>query len=285
LPALQAVLTLPANPGFLRQIVLLTDGCLGNEDQLLASLRGGLGDARLYTVAIGSAPNHHLAAKLAEYGRGTFKAITDGSEVQTQMGRLLDQISNPVLTDLHLTWQGLDVQDVLPRRLPDLYQGQPLLLYGRLASGAAAGTLVLEGRAQQQVFRRELVIDPARARYQAGIPTLWARARVEELMDRWRDASEGAPRDEARRAIVDLALRQRLVTRFTALVAVEERPAHDQGTPEAVAVATELPAGWQLGQANLATGNADLFLEALALGLLAAGVLLLAVHKFTGATA
>lgn len=282
LPALQAVLKMHANGERLRQIVLLTDGCLGNEDQLFASLRAGLGEARLYAVAIGSAPNHHLATKMAEYGRGTFKAITDGSEVQAQMGRLLDQITSPVLTDLHLTWQGVKVEDVLPRRLPDLYQGQPVLLYGRLGPGSDGGTLVLEGRANQAPFRQELSVDTTQADFHPGISTLWARARVEEWMDTWRAASADADREAARDAIVELALQHRLVTKFTSLVAIEEQPAHGEGAPDKVAVATELPAGWQLDVANPATGTADLFFETLALALLAAGTLLLAVRVLMG---
>ncbi len=41
----------------LRQIVFLTDGAVGNEAQILAKVRRELGDSRLFTIGIGSAPN------------------------------------------------------------------------------------------------------------------------------------------------------------------------------------------------------------------------------------
>ncbi len=75
----------PQIPGYLRHIVLLTDGDLGNEDEIFAALGSDLGDARLYTVAIGSAPNLFLATKMAQFGRGTFTHIADISEISEQM--------------------------------------------------------------------------------------------------------------------------------------------------------------------------------------------------------
>jgi len=56
LPALEHLMAMKGEPGFLRYIVLLTDGCLGNEEEIFASLKRGLGPARLFTVAIGTSP-------------------------------------------------------------------------------------------------------------------------------------------------------------------------------------------------------------------------------------
>ncbi len=287
LPALQSILALPPTPGYLRHIVLLTDGCLGNEEQIFAALKSDLGEARLFTVAIGSAPNHYLAANMAQFGRGSFTAITDLSEIRAQMARLLDQISSPVLTDLRLTWQGLTAVDVLPARLPDLFRGQPLLVHGRLI-GDGPGTLIVEGRVGSAGFRQEIAVDPRAARFHPGLTTLWARAQVDELMDLWREAPEGSERDARRADVVALAIRHHLVTRFTSLVAVEDTPAHSQGEPQTTRVPAELPAGWQADQvlgANPQGGTADLFLEALGVTLLAAAALLLGLRAWAGAEA
>lgn len=72
LPALIHLMQKPQTPGYLRHIVLLTDGDLGNEEEIFTAMRQELGNARLYTVAIGSAPNFFLATKMAQFGRGTF---------------------------------------------------------------------------------------------------------------------------------------------------------------------------------------------------------------------
>ena len=60
------------DPTRLRQVVLLTDGAVGNESELFRLIDRGLGDSRLFTVGIGSAPNGYFMQKAAQHGRGTF---------------------------------------------------------------------------------------------------------------------------------------------------------------------------------------------------------------------
>jgi Ca-activated chloride channel family protein len=281
LPALEHLMAMPAEPGFLRYIVLLTDGCLGNEEQIFASLRRGLGGARLFTVAIGSAPNHHLATKMAEFGRGSFSHIADAAEINAQMGRLLDQIESPVLTDLSLHWDGVTVEDVYPSTLPDLFLGRPLVVFGRI-TGGEAGVLRLEGTAREAPFRQELPVALASSTFHPGITTLWARARVEDLLDSWRRAAGEEERAQWRDEVVKSAIRYNLVTRFTSLVAVEERVVNPGGEARTALVPTELPAGWQMDKvfgANPAGGTADLFLETAGAALLVMGIMVLAASR------
>jgi Ca-activated chloride channel family protein len=281
LPALQHVLSTPVTAGLTRYIVLLTDGCLGNEDEVFGALERGLGQSRLFTVAIGSAPNHHLATRMAEYGRGSFTHIADGSEVQAQMGRLLDQIDSPVLTGVELSWSGVQAADVFPQRVPDLFLRQPLVVHGRLP-GFAQGKLSLKARSAAGPYDQELPFAAETAQFHPGITTLWARQVAGDRMDAWRRAAEGAERDAVRASVVEHAIRYHLLTQFTSLVAVEEVVANSEGTLRPVRVPTELPAGWQMDAvvgANPAGGTADLFLEALGAALLCAGLTLVAAAR------
>lgn len=268
LPALLHLMQKPEIPGYLRHIILLTDGDLGNEEEIFAALRHDLGGARLYTVAIGSAPNFFLATKMAHFGRGTFTHIADISEIREQMGRLLASIESPVLTDIRLSFEGVELAEIYPQRLPDLFVRQPLLVYGRISQGRK-GTAHLTARAGDQPYEASFAFDTATASFHPGITTLWARQRVEDLMDRWRVADEDA-RANVRANLIAHAIRYRLVTRFTSLVAVEEVVANVGGESRTLAVPTELPAGMQLDKVfgAPATGTADAFLEALGVALL-----------------
>jgi Ca-activated chloride channel family protein len=262
LPALQHLMRKSETSGYLRHIVLLTDGDLGNEEQIFAALRSNLGGARLYTVAIGSSPNFFLATKMAQFGRGTFTHIADIGEIREQMGRLLSTIESPVLTDVKLSFEGVEVADIYPQRPPDLFLRQPLLLYGRVTQGHS-GRVHLTARAGDQPYEAILDFDTSTASFHPGITTLWARQRVEDLVDRWRVSEEDA-RAEIRSTLIAHAIRYRLVTRFTSLVAVEEIVANTSGESTTVAVPTELPAGMQMEKVfgAPATGTADAFLEA-----------------------
>jgi Ca-activated chloride channel homolog len=274
LPALQHLMKKPETAGYLRHIVLLTDGDLGNEEQIFAALRSHLGGARLYTVAIGSSPNFFLATKMAQFGRGTFTHIVDIGEIREQMGRLLSTIESPVLTDVKLSFEGVEVADVYPQRPPDLFLRQPLLLYGRITQGRS-GRVRLTARAGDQPYEATLTFDTSTASFHPGITTLWARQRVEDLMDRWRVSEEDA-RPGIRSTLIAHAIRYRLVTRFTSLVAVEEIVANTSGQSATVAVPTELPAGMQMDKVfgAPATGTGDAFLEALGVMLVLLSLLL-----------
>jgi Ca-activated chloride channel family protein len=281
LPALRHVLDTPVTPGLTRYIVLLTDGCLGNEDEVFGALERGLRQSRLFTVAIGSAPNHLLATRMARYGRGSFTHIADVGEVQAQMGRLLDQIDSPVLTGLALSWDGATAEQVFPERLPDLFLRQPLVVYGRLP-GFARGRLRLSAQGAGAPFEQEIPFAAETAQFHPGITTLWARQLVDERMDAWRRAEEGDEREKVRLALVEHAVRYHLVTRFTSLVAVEEMVANPDGSLRQARVPTELPAGWKMEAVvgdNPAGGTADLFLEALGAALLCAGLALMAAMR------
>ncbi|MBZ5500308.1 MAG: marine proteobacterial sortase target protein [Acidobacteriia bacterium] len=279
LPALRHLMQKPKSPGYLRRIVLLTDGDLGNEEEILAALRSELGDARLYTVAIGSAPNLFLATKMAQFGRGSFTHIADDSEIQDQMTRLLEIIESPVLTDITLNFAGVDVADVYPERPPDLFLHQPLLIFGRISKGRA-GIVHLSARVGNEPYETTIPFDASEATFHPGITTLWARQRVEELMDEWRH-TDGERREEIRAGVISHAIRYRLVTRFTSLVAVESVVANPGGESNTALVPTELPAGWQMDKVFGAptTGTADAFLETLGITLLCAGIVALFVLR------
>lgn len=275
LPALVHLMGKAQSPGYLRHIILLTDGDLGNEEAIFAALDRDLGDARLYTVAIGSAPNLFLATKMAQFGRGTFTQISDNSETREKMGHLFDTIESPVLTDLKLSFDGVEAVDIYPKRLPDLFLRQPLLVYGRISKGRV-GKVRLSARAGDEPYETTLTFNASKATFHPGITTLWARQRAEDLMDDWRHADESGQK-EIRALVIRHAIEYRLVTQFTSLVAVEQSIVNSGGQSTAVPVPTELPAGWNMNAVfgAPATGTADAFLEALGVALLLAGIALL----------
>ena len=285
LPALLHLMRKQETPGYLRHIILLTDGDLGNEEQIFAALRSDLGNARLFTVAIGSAPNLFLATKMAQFGRGTFTQISNINEIQQQMAHLFDSIESPVLTDVKLTFTGVEVAEVYPQRAPDLFLRQPLLIYGRISKGRA-GKLHLTARAGSDPYETTIKFDASKATFHPGITTLWARQRVEELMDQWSHSDENGQK-EIRSSVIAHAIRYHLVTRFTSLVAVEEIVVNAGGQSDKYAVPTELPEGWQMDKVfgAPATGTADEFFETLGITLIVAGIVLLFVTRRKGALA
>jgi Ca-activated chloride channel family protein len=202
------------------RLILITDGAVDAGDEALAGVLRGLGDARLNAIGIGPAPNRGLMRALARAGRGACAFIGSPEEVGPKLDDFLARIDRPVLSDLALEWEGAPPRDVLPDRLPDLHAGEPLLVSFRLDPGHPGTRAVLRGWNAAGRFATTLEVTPDAPRG-AGVAARWARARVESLLDGLRPGADPAP---VRPEVVALGIEFNLVTPFTSLVAVEERP-------------------------------------------------------------
>lgn len=243
-PALHAALNGDATEGRLKQVVFVTDGAVSNETELFRDIRQRLGNARLFTVGIGSAPNSYFMRKAAEAGRGAFVYIPDIKQVGTRMTTLFDKLERPALTDVAFAWRGDDADtasESFPAKIPDLYFGEPVLLVSRLPADALdADTVLSLGAGSWKTSLKLRDVRPA-----TGISTLWARAKVTVLSDSLRD---GAPPEAVKAGITQIGLTHSLVTRYTSLLATEKASARPAGTPLTSGdVPLNLPHGWQYG--------------------------------------
>jgi Ca-activated chloride channel family protein len=225
-------------PGRLRQIVFLTDGAVGNEDPLLRMIRERLGDSRLFTVGIGSAPNSHFMTKAARFGAGTFTYIGRIDEVKEKMDALFARLESPVLKGVRIDWGGAAGVEAWPKQIPDLYAGEPIVvLFAAERLGGEIAVSALAGDKPWQVG-----VPLAAAEGDGALSSLWARESIGALMDQLRG---GAPEAEVREAVLKLALQHHLVSRYTSLVAVDRTPARSaEARLKSAGVATNLPEGW-----------------------------------------
>jgi Ca-activated chloride channel family protein len=234
--ALALALAPPRSEGFVRQVVFLTDGAVGNENELFALIRERLDDRRLFTVGIGSAPNSHFMTKSAQFGRGTFTYIGDVREVQEKMGALFRKLESPVLTDVAIDWPA--GTEAWPRTIPDLYAGEPIVVTAALTGVDRSVTL----RARNGDKPWQATLPLAGNDSASGIAALWARAKIEALADA---QVAGADPDEIRTEIVRIALAHHLVSKHTSLVAVDVTPTAPAGV---TAVRTAIPGNLPQGQ-------------------------------------
>jgi len=222
----------------LRQVVFITDGCVGNEDNLFAAIERELGRSRLFTIGIGSAPNSHFMERAATFGRGSFTHIGTPVEVRLRMRELFAKLENPVLADIKLQWPDPDVE-MWPDPVPDLYAGEPVVVAARL--GTVHGELAVTGVRANESWESRVPLEIGTSR--SGIDRLWARRKIAALMD---ERARGMPEDEVRSQVIEVALAHHLVSKYTSLVAVDVTPTRPDGTDvKSGAVPTNLPAGWR----------------------------------------
>src|SRR5258706_9040920 len=127
-PALTFALNGRDTPGYLRQVIFMTDGGVGNEDELFKLIVERLGASRLFTVGIGSAPNSHFMTRAAQFGRGTFTYIGNVREVEEKMTQLFGKLEAPVLQDVSVRFADGTPLETFPARVPDLYLGEPIVV-------------------------------------------------------------------------------------------------------------------------------------------------------------
>ncbi len=226
----------------LKQIVLLTDGAVGNEDQLFQTIAERLGNTRLFTIGIGSAPNSWFMRKAAEVGRGTFTHIGNVDQVEEKVTGLLAKLEEPVLTDIEVTVSG-DVEfAMIPARIPDLYRGEPIAFTGALAD-AGTQTITIKALLNGNPWRTSLELGRRGAVENDNVAPMWARARIEQELDRLIDGSGNET--DVRDTVLALALKYHLISPYTSLVAVEEeRTRPEDADLLSVDVPRNLPEGW-----------------------------------------
>jgi len=219
-PAIAEALNSPHSESHLRQVIFITDGSVGNEQELFSLIERNLGDTRLFTVGIGSAPNGWFMRKAAEAGRGTFTLISALHEVNEKMGRLFGKLEQPQITDITVEWPNGTTAEAYPQTIPDLYSGEPIVIKARLDNEPKQGDqLKISGNSALGTWGAELAINGGEV--SPGVAALWARARIEEFMDQER---RGGNHDEIRKTVIDTALTHHLVSKYTSLVAVDKTP-------------------------------------------------------------
>lgn len=205
----------------LQQLIFITDGAVSNEESLFEFIASDLGARRLFTVGIGSAPNSWFMRKAAQLGRGRFVFIGDLEQVSSTMSKLLQDISRPLSRDTQLNWpEGVDVEQY-PARIPDLYAGQPVLAVAKLQQPMKDGDLVtVSGLLAGQSWDYDISV--SRDSEGQGLGDLWARARIDDLLDQKRRGQK----DEAsvRAGVTALSLSHQLLSPYTAFIALADQP-------------------------------------------------------------
>ncbi|NVJ66674.1 MAG: marine proteobacterial sortase target protein [Gammaproteobacteria bacterium] len=238
----------------LRQIVFLTDGSIGNEQEIFAMIRSKLSNNRLFTIGIGSAPNSYFMRKAAEEGRGTFTYINKTEQVQTELSKLFKKLRYPVLSNLGIDTNGvskstLAKMDLQPKYLRDLYLGEPLYAtykQPKQAPDNKSDALHLKGFADG--YEWDFKLPYVTHGKDTGIAKLWARMKIDSLKN---DMSQDYLNSEQyKQQITDTALNFHLVSDYTSLVAVDKTPVNVSEKIKQLQLANRIAAGWTPPQAK-----------------------------------
>jgi Ca-activated chloride channel family protein len=235
-----------------RVIVLVTDGQVGNEDQILRELAPALRNVKMFTLGIDQAVNAAFLRRMAAAGGGLCELVESEDRLDEVMAKVHRRIGTPIATELALRPTGLDVDrsTLSPAKLPDVYAGAPVVIFGRYRGAVPAGaTIDVEGSSLGDPLKMSLAVSRA-APASTWLAASWARAHLRDLEDRYAAGSRG----ELEPQIVRVSKQFGVLSRFTAFVAVDRSQVVNQGGVLHQAVQpVELPAGWQGGAGGAMT--------------------------------
>jgi Ca-activated chloride channel family protein len=237
-----------------RQVVLLTDGYVGFEQEVISQILKSLpAGARLHVVGVSSAPNRTLTRGASRAGGGVELIVAPGGDALDAAKRLRRHTTAPVLTEIAV--RGSAVEHVAPERPCDVLAGLPARLALRLR--AEGGTIevrgALAGRSEPWIERikigprasteQESEGDEAAALVPLPLGAFYGRERVEDCEMELAAVGHGPRQDSILDEIESLGVRHQIVTRRTSFVAISEDVTVDPRDPRRrQRLAVELPA-------------------------------------------
>jgi Ca-activated chloride channel family protein len=239
LPALKRALSLKRTDGFSRSVIIATDGYVSVEEETFDFIRSHLGDANMFAFGIGSSVNRHLIEGMAHVGMGEPFVITKPDEAPAQAERFRKMIQSPVLTNVKVTFNGLNTYDVEPASIPDVLAERPVIVFGKWL-GKPQGKIGLTGITGNGTFTDSIDVSATQPqKSNAALKYLWARHRITLLSDYNKLRSD----DKRIKEVTDLGLTYNLLTAYTSFVAIDNQIRNRDGKPETVSQPLPLPQG------------------------------------------
>lgn len=243
-PAVEKACAMSQDQNRLRIVAFMTDGYVGNDMEVIGMVKRYRGKSRWFPFGTGDSVNRFLIDGIAKEGGGEPEYVLLNSPGAVVGKKFYDRISSPVLTDVKVDFTGVEVKEVFPKEVSDVWAERPLYIKGRYLK-PGAGTITLTGFAAGQPYRQELsVVFPEKQSANEVIKPVWARAKVDRLMSQdWIAARTGHVNPELQNEITKTALDYHIMTQYTSFVAVEEATVTKPGTNETIVVPVEMPNG------------------------------------------
>lgn len=227
-------------------VMLLTDGEVGNEDEIVQAVmkRRGESRSRVCSFGIGTNVSDALLRDLARETGGAVEFIHPGERIDEKVVAQFARAVAPRVTDVAVRFVGADVGELAPSRAPDLVDGEPWSVLGRYARGSG-GTAEITGRFLGREFALRVPLDLPEEVSRPVVARLWAAERIRDLEDA---RVEGRRAESMKARITELALEHGIASRFTSFVVVEHRTGDRRmsGMPDTAVVPVGLPAGWAM---------------------------------------
>lgn len=246
-PALEDAVAIPSKHNIARSIVVITDGYVSGEQNAFDIINDNMDKASFFSFGIGNAVNEYLIKGIATAGLGESFIVTDAEDAIATADRFRTYIQSPLLTDIQVAYDGFEVYDVEPSVPSTLFAQKPIVLFGKW-KGEPKGTITITGKKGKDDYAQEIKVEDVTT-YEKGdaIRYLWARMRLERLMDYGYSKDDPSVKEE----VTQIGITYSIMTPYTSFIAVVEEIRNPEGNSTDVDQALPLP----LQVSNLSVGG------------------------------
>ncbi|MBC7863145.1 MAG: TonB family protein [Bacteroidia bacterium] len=243
--ALKKAMTFPRTTNYSRTFAIATDGFVSFEKDAFTYIKSNLGDANFFTFGIGSSINRFIIEGMAHAGMAEPMFVTKQNEASATAEKFRKYISNPVLTNIKVTYDGFNAYDIVPVNVPDVFAMRPIIVFGKY-KGTPSGTIKVSGITAAGNYSASMDISSAKAEKEnIALRYLWARQKIREY------DFAGKIGNKVKEEIKKLGLEYGLLTDYTSFVAVDDEIRNKTGKADSVVQPLPLPEG----VSNLALGT------------------------------
>ncbi|XP_076077942.1 protein mono-ADP-ribosyltransferase PARP4-like isoform X2 [Mytilus galloprovincialis] len=211
----------------LRNVFILSDGHINNEETTLKAVHDNCQHTRIFTFGVSAIANKHVLKAMSRLGAGSFEYFDSHakSKWENKVKSQIQKTSQPVLTSVSVAWQQFDTPPPVqaPQQITALFNGSRLVVYG-FVSNCKMATLKAEIGGQEistVVSTSELSTTQGQ-----NLHRLTAKAIIRD----WEDGvlspdsiDHQLKKMDMKDYIIELSKKYSIVTQLTSFIAVEKR--------------------------------------------------------------
>jgi hypothetical protein len=201
-------------------VVILSDGLTEQRDraELLSMIRSRPSNARVFCIGVGNDVDRPLLEQLATDAGGLAAFVSRDDDFARTAQAFRRKLSRPAATNVELKFDGVEVYDLEPKTLSNLYHGMPVRLYGRYRKGGAA-KVSLRADLGGSELRQSATIDfPTNATEISEIERMWAFHKMQRLL---KDGDRAGSREAVIDEVVRLGEAYSIVSEYTSFLVLE----------------------------------------------------------------
>ena len=219
-----------------KNVVVITDGYISVEEDVFEFIEENLNKANVFTFGIGSSTNRYLLDGMARVSNTASFIATNKEEAFKVAKEFKEYIASPLLTQIELKTNGLEIYDIEPKTIPDVFADRPILVYGKYL-GKAQGNITITGHQADNIYSETIRVGAGKkSKQNEALKYLWARKKIERLIDYKKNFGY-----DVKEEVIKLGTQYNLATQFTSFVAVDYEVVNKRGKLQKVKQPLPLP--------------------------------------------